>query len=82
MEKTFDVMIRRFPYLAMKLQLKDLDVSWAMSVARTVLHNLCIKWREEAEEAKRRSIQVMEMKLLRHEGVILFLSHSTKLQMK
>ena len=52
MEKTFDVMVRRFPYLAMKLQFQDLDVSRVMVVACAVLNNLCIKLREEAEEVK------------------------------
>ena len=36
MEKTFDVMVRRFPYLAMKLQFQDLDVSRAIVVACAV----------------------------------------------
>ena len=49
MERTFDGMVRRFPYLARKLQFQNLDVSRAMVVACAVLHNLCIKWREEAE---------------------------------
>ena len=62
-------MVRRFLYLARKLQFQDLDVSRGIVCA--VLHNLCIKWREEAEEVERllRSIQVMKMKLLRHKGV-------------
>ena len=51
-EKTFDVMVRRFPYLAMKLQFQDLDVSRATVVACAVLNNLCIKWREEVEEVE------------------------------
>ena len=49
MERTFDEMVRRYPYLARKLQFQNLDVSRAMVVACTVLHNFCIKWREEAE---------------------------------
>ena len=51
-EQSFDVMVRRFSYLAMKLLFQDLDVSRAMVVACTVLQNLCIKLREEAEEVK------------------------------
>ena len=47
-EQTFDVMVRRFLYLARKLQFQDLDVIWAIACA--VLHSLCIKWTEEAEE--------------------------------
>ena len=49
-EQTFDVVVRRFLYFARKLQFQDLEVSRAIVYA--VLHNLCIKQREEAEEVE------------------------------
>ena len=45
-ERTFDVMVRRFPYF---------DVNRAMAIACAVLHNLCKKWREETEAVEEAS---------------------------
>ena len=49
-EKASDVVVRRFPYFARKLQFQDLDMRRPIVCA--VHHILHIKWREEAEELK------------------------------
>ena len=55
-EQTFDVMVRKYPYRAMELQFQDWDVTQAMVVACAVFHNLCIKWKEEAEEVEEAAV--------------------------